>query len=235
MGTSFSMSNNTSQAPEPFETLLLGRVPYRQAHQKMQEVLAERIAGRRPDTLILCEHPPVYTVGRRKNAMDNLLVPGNVPIEKVERGGDITFHGPGQLVGYPIVQLPPWRKDLRAYLRGLEQFWMDYLSTYNLNAERDPRNTGVWIQGKKMVAIGVSFRRWVSWHGFSWNIDVELSYFQRIHPCGMSSDLVTRLSDHVSTPPSMSEAMEETGLRFSNWWQQWRSPEHLSDTQNNSR
>ena len=198
-------------------------LPYSQAHSLMKEYMIQRINDRIPDTLLLCTHPPVYTIGRQKDATSNLLNVGDVPCIHVERGGNVTFHGPGQLVGYPIFALPDHKRDIHGFLRFLESFWIDFLKRWEIQAERDPRNTGVWISGKKIVAIGVAFRRWVSWHGFALNINVDLSYYQRINPCGMSSSWVTRLCDHTAAPIVLSELQKEVGQEFFAQWQQWKT------------
>jgi lipoate-protein ligase B len=158
-------------------TVDLGRIPYEAAVEEMKTVLAARIAGEAPDTLLFCEHDPVYTVGRTRGAADNILNPENVPIVNVSRGGDVTFHGPGQIVGYPIFQLPEHRHDLHGYLRGLEEVMIRTLARYNVAGERDERNTGVWVDGQKMGAIGIAAKRWVTWHGFALNCTVDIRHY----------------------------------------------------------
>ena len=202
----------------------LGRLPYTQAHAVMKEVLTERIAGRLPDTLLLCEHDPVYTLGRARGASGNVLDPRGVPIVPVERGGDVTFHGPGQLVGYPIFQLPPHRYDLHGYLRGLEESIIGLLADHGIEGGRDDRNTGVWVEGRKIAAIGIAARRWVTWHGFAINRDVDLDYFRRINPCGMDSTLVTRMVDHTPAPPPLETLSEQAAQKITQWWEGWTSP-----------
>ena len=205
-----------------FQVIQLGCIPYREAHTEMRKTLGKRISNETCDTLILCTHPPVYTVGRSKAALENIGDPAGVSVEPIERGGDVTFHGPGQLVGYPILQLPKHRRDLHAYLRFIEQFWIDLLANKGVPGGRDPRNTGVWVDGKKMVAIGISCRRWVSWHGFACNHSVDLSYFQRINPCGMSSELVTNLSAHLSSPMGLDELTQQVAAEFPSAWSEWK-------------
>lgn len=190
---------------------------YREIYEQMKQLLDQRVEDEIEDQLLLVEHSPVYTIGRARNAEQNLLTP-TVPIERIERGGDVTFHGTGQLTGYPIVKLPI--QDIHAYLRFLEEFWIDELAQYNIIATRDERNTGVWVDGKKMVAIGVAMRRWVCWHGFACNLTVNLDYFRQINPCGMSSDLVTRWSDHQPAPDLETYALI-LGQRFSAAWTEW--------------
>ncbi len=193
-------------------------LPYRQVYDQMKELLLKRINGQIEDQLLLLEHQPVYTVGRARNAMQNLLNPDGLPIEQIERGGDVTFHGTGQLTGYPIVKLPVL--DIHAYLRFLELFWIKELQQHQITASRDDRNTGVWVDGKKMVAIGVAMRRQVCWHGFACNLTTDLQYFQNINPCGMSADLVTRWQDHQPAP-NMNEYALEVGERFRDAWMTW--------------
>ena len=203
------------------QVLHLGRQPYRQVHQQMQALLTQRINDQIPDTLLLCQHEAVYTVGRRREALQNILDAKSIPVETVERGGDVTFHGPGQLVGYPILKLQKHRRDLHAYLRFLENFWINELQQLGIQAGTDPRNTGVWVENKKMVAIGISCRRWVTWHGFACNHSIDLHIFRHINPCGMPSELVTRLIDHLSQPPSFDQLEAQIATSFPAAWASW--------------
>lgn len=196
--------------------------PYQTTHALMKQCLEQRVLNQQEDTLLLVEHAPTYTVGRRRDSMHNVLQPKEVPVIPIERGGDVTFHGPGQLTGYPIVRLPDHKKDLHAYLRFLEDFWIEQLHKRNIAAGRDQRNTGVWIDNKKMVAIGIACRRWVTWHGFACNVRVDLEYYQRINPCGMTSDLVTNL-EHYSTIGSMEDFALDIGDAFQRQWEHWCS------------
>ena len=220
------MPSQNVESLHNFEYRWLGRnIPYDQVHDLMKELLAQRIDGKIPDTLLLVEHQPVYTVGRARNAMQNIFPQKQVPVLSVERGGDVTYHGPGQLTGYPIVQLP--REDLHGYLRFLEDFWIEILAEHQITAHRDERNTGVWVHNQKMVAIGIAMRRWVCWHGFACNLTVDLQYFQQCNPCGMSSDLVTRWMDHQS-PPDMEDFAHWVGKHFCQKWQNWVQNTKLS-------
>ena len=202
----------------------LGRVTYEDAVEQMKAVLDQRINGAVPDTLLICEHEPVYTVGRTRGAADNILNPASIPIVSVSRGGDVTFHGPGQLVGYPIFQLPEHRHDLHGFMRGLEEMMIRTLGRLGVTAGRDPRNTGVWVNGQKIMAIGISARRWVTWHGFALNLTVDLDHYQRINPCGMNSELVTRLSDQLQPTPSREAIKEIIIDELSQWWAVWTAP-----------
>ena len=208
----------------PLRIEWLGRMPYEAAHQTMCKQLEARIRDEVADTLLLLEHEPVYTLGRRRDAIQNLINPGDVPILEVERGGDVTFHGPGQLVGYPICKLPKHRHDLHGWMRGIETVCSRVLARYDVMGGPDDRNTGVWVDGQKMVAIGVACRRWVTWHGFAFNIDVDLQYFQRIHPCGLDSTSVTRLKDHVERCPKMATIRDAVSAEFRQWWREWSAP-----------
>ncbi|MFT4975061.1 MAG: lipoyl(octanoyl) transferase [Myxococcota bacterium] len=203
----------------------LGRLSYAAAQEVMAERLASRIAGTIPDTLLLCEHDPVYTVGRSRGAGANVLDAGGVEVVSVRRGGDVTFHGPGQVVGYPIFALPPHRHDLHGFLHGLEDALIEAIAGYGVVGGRDARNTGVWVGGRKIAAIGIACRRWVTWHGFALNVDVDLSYFERINPCGMDSGLVTRLVDEVCGPsPTREAAASAAAAAVGAWWARWTSP-----------
>lgn len=205
------------------EILDLGRISYADAHRLMQDQLKKRIAKEVPDTLLICEHPAVYTVGRHKGSESNVLAPGNVPVISVERGGDVTFHGPGQLVGYPICQLPEHRRDLIGFLRGLEDFWMTLLkSEFEISSERNPKNTGVWIGAQKIVAMGIACRQWTTWHGFAWNLTVDLSYYGRINPCGMTAAEVTSMTQQGHLV-SIDRAKEILKREFPVWWEKWRA------------
>ena len=194
--------------------------PYQPIHTMMKKCLEQRIADEIEDHLLLVEHQPTYTIGRRRESPHNILDPREVPVIPIERGGDVTFHGPGQITGYPIVKLPAHRKDLHAYLRFLEDFWIDFLINRGVPAKRDQRNTGVWADGRKMVAIGIACRRWVTWHGFACNIRVNLEYYKRINPCGMDSSLVTNLEEY-QTEPSIEQVAMEIGSVFTRSWNQW--------------
>jgi len=196
--------------------------PYLPVYEQMKECLALRIENKIPDTLLLVEHEPTYTLGRARNAENNVLDPRNTPIIRTERGGDVTYHGTGQLTGYPIVRLPEHKQDILAYLRFLEEFWLQELRLYDIQGSRDERNTGVWVDGKKMVAIGVALRRWVCWHGFACNLSTDLDYFRRINPCGMDSSLVTRMLDY-GVDINIENFAKQIGERFQHAWEVWGS------------
>ena len=175
----------------------LGRMPYAEALELQRHVARERITGALPqDVLLLVEHPPVVTLGRASKEKNLIASPAfleskGVELFEVERGGDVTFHGLGQLVGYPIIDLKRHRQDLHWYLRKIEEALINTLADYDIPAERNPSFTGVWTRGKKIASIGVHARDWVTWHGFALNVSTDLSYFDLIVPCGISGVVMT--------------------------------------------
>ena len=176
--------------------LELGRVDYARALGLQAELAAARKQGRAPDHLLLLEHPHVITAGRNAR-MSNLLAPGEV-LERsgiaffaADRGGDVTYHGPGQLVGYPILDLREWKRDVGAYVRAIEQVLIDTVGDFGIRAGRVPGCTGVWVDGAKIAAIGIHLSRWVSSHGFALNVNTDLSYFQYIVPCGLTKPVTS--------------------------------------------
>src|SRR5438093_4995096 len=167
------------------EVVEAGLVSYGEALEWQRKLAEDHIAGRLThDVLLLLEHPPVVTLGRNSHAA-HLLRPARVEVFEVERGGDVTFHGPGQLVGYPIFDLRAYQQDLHWYLRALEQALIDALGILAIPAERNPGLTGVWTRGRKIASIGIHVKQWVTWHGFALNVTTDLTHFDRIVPCGI--------------------------------------------------
>ncbi|MEZ4238585.1 MAG: lipoyl(octanoyl) transferase LipB [Myxococcota bacterium] len=187
-------------------------VPYARGHALQRELLEQRIRGDIPDTVLLLQHEETITVGRARGAADSVIAPGDVPVVRVERGGDATWHGPGQLVAYPIVALAGPRADLHDHLRRLEDAVIAVLAARGVRSGRDPRNTGVWIgdgeAARKVCAIGIACRRWVTWHGLALNVAPELARFARIRPCGFAPDTVTRVCDHLAPCPPVEGWVE---------------------------
>ena len=187
---------------------LTGRVPYRPVHRLQEALVNARASGELDhDVVLLLEHEETITVGRRRGALSNVLVPQGVPVVEVERGGDVTYHGPGQLVAYPIVQLGDGRQDLWDHMQRLESAVIAVLGEVGLEGQRDSRNTGVWLSRdagmpQKVCSVGIACRRWVTWHGLALNVDVDLRAFARIRPCGFGADVMTRLADHMVETPS---------------------------------
>jgi lipoyl(octanoyl) transferase len=173
------------------EVIQAGTVPYEDALTWQRELAEDRIAGRLShDVLLLLEHPPVVTLGRNSRAA-HLLQPADIDVFEVERGGDVTFHGPGQLVGYPILDLRAYKQDLHWYLRTLEQALIEGLGILDIPAERNPGFTGVWTSGRKIASIGIHVKQWVTWHGFALNVTTDLAHFDRIVPCGIPGVVMT--------------------------------------------
>jgi len=176
----------------------LGTVGYAAALEIQRERVAARKAGTIPDTLLLLEHPHVYTLGR--NAREgNILVSRErlaalgAEVFETDRGGDVTYHGPGQLVGYPILDLTQHRRDLAWFMRSIEQVLIDAANDFGVHAGRIPGCTGVWVGNGKLAAMGVHVSRWVTSHGFAFNVSPDLSYFDHIIPCGIRNKQVTSL------------------------------------------
>jgi lipoyl(octanoyl) transferase len=174
----------------------LGRIGYGPALVLQQELIAARKAGTVPDQLLLLEHPHVITLGRNGH-QENLLASAEI-MERAgisffptDRGGDVTYHGPGQLVAYPILDLREWKRDVGAFVRGVEQTMIDTLAQYGIQAGRIPKLTGVWVGDRKIGAIGVHISRWVTSHGLALNVSTDLSYFQYIVPCGLTKPVTS--------------------------------------------
>ena len=189
---------------------MLGRVDYEPALALQERLRARRIAGEAPDLLLLLEHPPVLTLGRGGDAAnvlasEDVLRDLGIRVHRIGRGGDATYHGPGQLVGYPIVDLRERGRDVHKFLRDLEEVFIRWLARRGISAGRAPGATGVWVDGKKITAIGVGVRRWVTLHGFAFNVDPDLSHFGLIRPCGFEAGRVTslaRLTQEEGPPPT---------------------------------
>lgn len=174
----------------------LGRIGYAEALALQKDLVEKRKRGLIPDQLLIVEHPHVITLGRN-GQMNNLLASeevlrrAGIGFYPTDRGGDITYHGPGQVVGYPIFDLREWKRDVVAYVRTLEQVVQDSLAEFGIQAGRVPGCTGVWVDGKKVAAIGVHISRWVTSHGFALNHTTDLTYFQYIVPCGLTKPVTS--------------------------------------------
>lgn len=176
----------------------------------------QRLAQEIVDTVLLGEHPPVITLGRNTHA-ENLLNP-LIPVVSIERGGDVTYHGPGQLIAYPIFMLPTKRRDLHRYLRDLEEVIIRTIGEFGLQGVRNPGWTGVWVADKatgellKLASIGVAVRKWVTYHGLALNVSPDLSHFAQINPCGLQSHMMTSMQAQLSEPVAM-DAVKSAMLR----------------------
>ncbi len=173
------------------EVVQAGVVPYAEALERQRALAQARIERRLPhDVLLLLEHPPVVTLGRNSHEA-HVLQTGDMEVFAVERGGDVTYHGPGQLVGYPILDLTGHRQDLHWYLRTLEQALVGALAELGVPAGRNRGYTGVWTRGRKVASIGIHVKQWVTWHGFALNVTTDLAQFERIVPCGIPGVVMT--------------------------------------------
>jgi lipoyl(octanoyl) transferase len=178
---------------------------YEAAFALQSELVSARKTDSIPDQLLFVEHPHVVTLGRNAKvehvlAAPELLARAGIGVAETDRGGDVTYHGPGQLVGYPIFDLKHWHRDVGAYLRALEEVLIDALAVFGLRGERDPEATGVWVNGAKVAAIGIHMSRWVTSHGFALNIDTNLEYFRYIVPCGLTKPVASLRSLGVDAP-----------------------------------
>ena len=184
----------------------LGNAPYQQTWDMQKEMQSQRINNKIDDTVLLVEHEPVYTFG--KNANENHLLqnyPEDVKVFHVERGGDITFHGPGQLVGYPIIDLHNYKMSISWYMCSLEAVIINTLNHYGIAAEHKKGLTGVWVKEEKIAALGVRISRWVTMHGFALNVNTELHYYDGIIPCGIFEYGVTSMKKLLVTAIKMDE------------------------------
>lgn len=177
----------------------LGLIGYGEALEVQRALVERRKRGEIPDQFLIVEHPHVITLGRNGRA-ENLLASeevlrrAGISFHQTDRGGDITYHGPGQVVGYPIVDLREWKRDVVAYVRAVEQVIIDALAAFGIASGRVPGWTGVWVDGRKIAAIGIHISRWITSHGFALNLNTDLQYFQYIVPCGLSAP-VTSMAD----------------------------------------
>jgi lipoyl(octanoyl) transferase len=192
----------------------LGRRDYAEVWALQRELVAQRVKDEVEDTILICEHVSVYTVGRRRDALKNLVNVENTPVYEIERGGDVTWHGPGQVVAYPVVRTD----DILKHLRRLEEVMICATrAVCGLELERDPRNAGVWHQGKKVGSVGVASRQGVSWHGLALNINPDLSWFWRINPCGLESSLLSSLEAESGRKINRDDVEEEISRIFMDW------------------
>lgn len=190
-------------AAEP-AVLRLGLTDYKEAWDLQRRLVDERLRGLRPDTLLLLEHPEVVTRGRGYNG--RTMAGTTLPVYDIERGGDVTYHGPGQLVGYPIVHLKEKGLTVGRYIRILEQALIDAVLPLGVRAERLRSFTGVWAGGKKIASIGIAVKSWVTYHGFALNVSTDLRQFAGIYPCGLQPEQMASLESILGREVSMPEA-----------------------------
>lgn len=197
----------------------LGLIDYKKAWDLQQNTCDLRKRDEIPDTLYLLEHPHTYTLGRvadLKNLVGSsqFLKSNNIDVYEIDRGGDITYHGPGQIVGYPIIDLTKWKLDTHLYLRSLEEVIILTCREYGLEPSRNEKYTGVWIEDRKIAAIGIKVSRWITMHGFAFNVNTDLSLFKGIIPCGIRDKAVTSLQNELKRNIDINETKERLTANF---------------------
>lgn len=188
------------------EILELGIKDYKETWELQKKLREERRDGTRGDTLVLVEHPHVYTVGVQGS--EEIPPLEGVPVYHVERGGKATYHGPGQIVGYPIVDLNPRAKDVRRFVHDLEEMVSLTLAPFGIQAQRVEGKRGVWVGDRKIASVGIAVQDWVTYHGFALNVSTDLTYFERIHPCGFEGKVMTSMEKQLQRHVDASEARE---------------------------
>jgi lipoyl(octanoyl) transferase len=203
------------------EVRRLGLVRFGEALALQRSLVEERRAGHVPDLLLLLQHPPVITLGVRGDggrshivASETRLAELGVEVSETGRGGDVTYHGPGQIVGYPIVDLRPDRCDVHRYVRDVEEVMMRTCADYGVDARRIDGLTGAWVGDRKIGAIGVRISRWITSHGFAFNVNTDLDYFNLIVPCGIADRGVTSLEQLIGRRPPLGEVEEALAHHF---------------------
>lgn len=219
--TAGSLSDRQAREPRTLRVLHLGTMSYAKALELQQRLVDQRLAEEIPDTLVIVEHPPVITLGRSASDTDillprDLLEQRGVEIHRVTRGGLVTYHGPGQLVGYPIVHLYERAREIKRFIHTLEDVFIDVLGEhYGVSTSHDPHERGVWIGGtRKITAVGIAIVRRVTMHGFAFNVCPDLSHFNWIVPCGIADRGVTSLSLELGREVSLTEASEHVVETF---------------------
>lgn len=193
---------------------MIGRMGFSEALALQESLVEDRRHERIPDTLLLVEHPAIFTLGRA-TTKDSLPKSLDIPQIEVSRGGNITYHGPGQVVGYWIRKLVGADRDLHAHLRCIEEQLIASLTPFGLRARRDPGRTGVWIDDKKVASIGVAVKFWISYHGFALNVDVDANIYREFRPCGLDGDVMSDVSRCVGAPVKWSAVAHAIAAVFS--------------------
>ena len=204
--------------PVPARVIDLGVRDYGEVWAMQRELVTARQRDEVPDTLVFVEHPHVITLGRGSHR-ENLLAVGDVPTFEIERGGDVTYHGPGQLVGYPIFLLRPEERDLRRYLRNMEEALLRTVADFGITGDRNPGWTGVWTgepgARRKLASIGVAVKRWVTMHGFALNVSTDLARFAAINPCGLEATVMASVASVLGRPVEMEAVKDRARAHFS--------------------
>ena len=215
--------------------LSLAPTKYLSAWNIQKKFHAKVVSGELPSVLLMLEHPHVYTLGRQSDDSDILATPElleqkNIELHQVDRGGKVTYHGPGQLVGYPIINLSKWRGGALEYVRAIENTLMATLSEFDIPAQSPKTATGVWVNNSKIAAIGVKISRGVTTHGFALNVNTDLSYFNHIVPCGMPDIRMTSMNSEIPKPVNIPTVIKKFTHHFEKVFQltvKWSSPELL--------
>jgi lipoate-protein ligase B len=197
----------------------LGLIDYKEAWDLQRDLWSRRVKGELPDLLLFLEHPHVITLGRRGNrsyliAPQEVLESMAIPIYHVERGGDVTYHGPGQLVVYPILDLKGYGYRLIRYVDQLEEVILRTLIDFGMEGKKDSLNRGVWVNGEKIASLGVTIKRWVSFHGLALNYETDLSYFDLIHPCGLVGKKMTSMEKILGRKVPRESLIERIAFHF---------------------
>lgn len=195
--------------------LFLGQRSYQASLEWQHRMVRYRLAGTIRDTLFFLEHPDVVTVGRDAKEEDYNCVPPNIEIHKIARGGAVTYHGPGQLVVYPIFNLTRRKKDLHAFIRNIEEGIIRAFAEYDLSCRRKDGHTGVWVEDRKIASIGVGVSKWISFHGAAINLTTNLDKFQMIHPCGLAPDVMTTAEKEIGIKIGLKEFSDKLVTSFS--------------------
>lgn len=182
----------------------LGFIDYKKAWDLQKETFELRVKNQIPDVLYLLEHPNTYTLGKTADhnnlvGSEEYLSANKISVYDIDRGGDITYHGPGQIVGYPIINLNDWKNDTHKYLRALEETIIMTCAEYGIEGGREPKYTGVWVGDRKIAAIGIKVSRWITMHGFAFNVNTDLSFFSGIIPCGIADKDVTSIKREIKS------------------------------------
>jgi len=197
----------------------LGRIEYHRAFELQKELLQQRLESQIDDTLLLLQHPPTITVGK-SGKLENILASpaqlasAGVSLIFTDRGGDVTYHGPGQIVGYPILDLRERNRDAHQHVHNLEEMLIRTLADYGIKSGRDHNHAGVWVNDMEIAALGLSIRKWITMHGFALNVNTELDHFTLINPCGFTNKTATSIARLLGHEPSLDEVTEHLLAHF---------------------
>ncbi len=227
------MFPDASNSTPALDIIDWGRTEYQAALERQKALVLLRRTGEAPDTLVFTEHAPVFTIGMRKGAEQHLiwneaqLKAKGLQVIRSNRGGDITYHGPGQIVGYPIISLQA-RRDLHTYLRDLEEVVIRTLATFGLQTARRDGQTGIWLDTRKICAIGVAVRSWVTYHGFALNVNPDMSHFAGIVPCGITDGTVTSMQAELGETIDLDDVQARLAVEFKNVFRNTAAPHEQS-------